>query len=341
MGDTPRMRYLITGTAGFIGNALALRLLQAGHHVTGVDALTDYYDVRLKRDRLERLAGFSGYTDVRADIGDMDALRAAFEDARPERVMHLAAQAGVRHSLEHPRHYVDTNVVGSFNVVELCREFGVGHLLLASTSSAYGASTDYPFHETDRAAFPLTIYAATKLASEMIAHSHSHLHGVPTTALRFFTVYGPWGRPDMAPMLFATAMSRGEPIRVFNHGDMHRDFTHIDDLTEAMAQLADHPPVRGQPVQGVTDSLSPVAPFRVVNIGNAEPVRLLDFIQTLERHLGVEARLDMQPMQPGDVVRTHADTSLLEALTGGRPRGDLDAGVADFVRWFRDYHAAG
>ena len=332
------MHVLVTGAAGFIGNALALRLLEAGHSVTGVDSLTPYYDVSLKRDRLARLEGRGDFHNVECAVEDMDALAAAFGAHLPDRVVHLAAQAGVRYSLENPRAYVDTNVVGSFNVIELCRQHDVEHLVLASTSSAYGANEAYPFRETDRAEHPLTIYAATKRASELIAHSHSHLYDLPVTALRFFTVYGPWGRPDMAPMLFTRAIAEGRPIDVFNHGRMHRDFTYIDDLVEAILRLADTPPVRGEPVKGAADTLSPVAPYRLVNIGNANPVPLMDFIRAIETSLGQPAELNMMPMQAGDVVKTYADTALLHALTGVRPKVDYTQGVAALVAWFRDYY---
>lgn len=332
------MRVLITGTAGFIGQNLALRLLQTGHDVVGVDSITPYYDVSLKQDRLARLDGFAGFT--RHDIGveDFSTLSEIFADAQPDYVVHLAAQAGVRYSLENPRAYVDTNVVGSFNIIELCRVHAVKHLVLASTSSAYGANDQYPFVETDKASFPLTIYAATKQASELIAHSHSHLYNIPTTVLRFFTVYGPWGRPDMAPFLFTKAMFDGDPIKVFNGGKMARDFTYIDDLTGAIDQLLAVPPVAGQPVcKG--DSLSPVAPYRLVNIGNADPVPLMDFIAEIERAIGVIAIKDMFPMQPGDVQKTYANSDLLYALTGNRPSTPIRVGVQAFVDWYRDYYA--
>jgi UDP-glucuronate 4-epimerase len=335
------MRFLITGTAGFIGNALALKLLRDGHEVAGVDAITPYYSIRLKRDRLQRLADFDGYTPHEIALEDMDAMADAFAAATPERVIHLAAQAGVRYSLENPRSYVETNVVGSFNVIELCKQHDVGHLILSSTSSAYGANTDYPFRETDRTAFPLTIYAATKQASELIAHSHSHLHGVPTSCVRFFTVYGPWGRPDMAPMLFAKALFAGKPIDVYNHGQMARDFTFIEDLTEALIRLSDAPPIMGQPTEGVTDSLSPVAPYRLVNIGNAEPVPLMAFIREIEAHVGVRAQMNMMAMQPGDVEKTHANSDLLHALTGFRPATPLKTGIKTFINWYREYYGLG
>lgn len=331
------MKVLITGTAGFIGHNLAKRLLHAGHDVVGVDSVTDYYDVQLKRDRLATLKPFQTFTQHEIALEDYDAVRAVFEKFQPDQVVHLAAQAGVRYSLENPRAYVDTNVVGSFNIIELCRAVAVQHLVLASTSSAYGANDQYPFLETDNAPFPLTIYAATKQASELIAHSHSHLHNIPTTVLRFFTVYGPWGRPDMAFFLFTKAMFEGRPIQVFNDGKMERDFTYIDDLTQSIERLMQVPPVKGQPASG-SDSLSPVAPYRLVNIGNADPVPLLDFIAEIERATGLQAEKQMLPMQAGDVTRTWADSDLLETLTGYRPRTSVRDGVTAFVRWYRDYY---
>ncbi len=335
------MKILITGTAGFIGNNLALRMLREGHEVAGVDAVTPYYDVQLKRDRLKRLEAFDSFTPYEIYLEDMDAMVAAFDAFKPDRVVHLAAQAGVRYSLENPRAYVDTNVTGSFNVIELCKQHSVEHLLLASTSSAYGANDVYPFNETDRAAFPLTIYAATKQASELIAHSHSHLFGTPTTVVRFFSVYGPWGRPDMALFLFTSAMFENRPIDVYNHGQMIRDFTYVDNLTKAIQLLVDEPPVKGEPRTDVQDSLSPVAPYRLVNIGNADPVPLMDFIEEIEKNIGVKAEKNMMDMQPGDVPKTFANSDLLEALTGYRPSGNIQDGVKAFVDWYRDYYNVG
>lgn len=334
------MKVLITGTAGFIGQNLALRLLHAGHQVVGIDSITPYYDVSLKHDRLALLEPFDQFTQHEIGLEDFGRVSTIFADAKPDYVVHLAAQAGVRYSLENPRAYVDTNVVGSFNIIELCREHEVKHLVLASTSSAYGANDHYPFVETDKASFPLTIYAATKHASELIAHSHSHLYNIPTTVLRFFTVYGPWGRPDMAFFLFTKAMFEGRPIKVFNEGKMSRDFTYVDDLTRSIALLLDVPPVTGHPVSD-TDSLSPVAPYRLVNIGNADPVPLMDFIAEIERAVGVTAKKEMLPMQPGDVSKTYADSDLLQSLTGFRPSTSVRDGVQAFVDWYRDYYATG
>lgn len=335
------MKILITGTAGFIGNNLALRMLKEGHEVAGVDAVTSYYDVKLKRDRLALLDAYDTFTPYEIYLENMDDMSAAFAEFKPDRVVHLAAQAGVRYSLENPRAYVDTNVTGSFNVIELCKQHKIEHLLIASTSSAYGANDVYPFNETDKAAFPLTIYAATKQASELIAHSHSHLFGTPTTVVRFFSVYGPWGRPDMALFLFTKAMFENKPIDVYNHGQMIRDFTYVDDLTKAIRLLVDQPPVKGQPVTEVQDSLSPVAPYRLVNIGNADPVPLMEFIHEIETNVGVKAEMNMMDMQPGDVPKTFANSDLLENLTGFRPSGKIKDGVKAFVDWYREYYKIG
>ncbi|MBY9066875.1 NAD-dependent epimerase/dehydratase family protein [Hyphomonas sp. WL0036] len=330
------MKILVTGAAGFIGNEIALRLLEEGHTVTGVDCFTPYYDPKLKEARAARLTGYEGFRMERIRVEDAEAMEAVFRRDEPEIVVHFAAQAGVRYSLDHPRDYVDSNVVGSFNVIEFSRRYGARHLVLASTSSAYGANETYPFHERDAAPYPLTIYAATKLASELIAHSHAHLYGVPTTALRFFTVYGPWGRPDMALYKFTDCVFKGQPIDVFNHGDLIRDFTYIGDLVESIRRLMDTPPVAGQKVIEA-DSVSPVAPFRMVNIGNAKPVRLLDYIDAIEEATGRKAIMNMLDMQPGDVKQTFADVSLLKALTGYTPNTDYRKGVARFVDWYRGY----
>ena len=330
------MHVLVTGAAGFVGHNLCRRLLDAGARVTGVDAMTDYYDVDLKRQRLADVASRDGFAFHERDVEDAPAIRSLFADCAPTHCVHLAAQAGVRYSLENPSAYVATNVVGSFNVIDACRAVGVAHLILASTSSAYGANRSIPFRETDPAEHPLTIYAASKRASELIAHSQSHLHGLPVTAVRFFTVYGEWSRPDMAPWLFADAILNGEPIRVFNHGDMERDFTFVDDLSDAIQRLLEAVPEVGKRV-GEHDTLSPVAPYRLVNIGNAEPVALLDFIAELERALGRKATRDLQPMQPGDMQRTFADTRLLYDLTGYRPDTPIREGVDRFAAWFKAY----
>ena len=331
------MKILVTGAAGFIGSELSLRLAKEGHDVTGVDCFTPYYDVSLKRDRVKRLAAYNNFRMHEIKVEDEAAITAAFQDSAPEIVVHLAAQAGVRYSLDHPREYISSNIVGSFNVIELARQHNIKHLVLASTSSAYGANQKFPFEETDAAPHPLTIYAATKLSSELIAHSHSHLYGTPTTLLRFFSVYGPWGRPDMAFFLFTDRIFKGQPIDVYNHGDLMRDFTYVDDLVEAIRRLMDKPPVKGEPITS-NDSLSPVAPYRLVNIGHNEPVRLMDYIEAIETSIGHTAVKNMLDMQPGDVKQTYADVGLLKALTGYVPTTDVRAGIQAFVDWYRDYY---
>ncbi|MFO1131218.1 MAG: SDR family NAD(P)-dependent oxidoreductase [Hyphomicrobiales bacterium] len=330
-------KVLITGTAGFIGYHLAELLLAEGWLVHGFDAFTDYYDVTLKQARQARLVRSNAFSSTIGRVEDMDALARAAEAFRPEVIVHLAAQAGVRYSLENPRSYVDTNVTGSFNVLEVARRLDVAHLVFASTSSVYGGNSKMPFEETDKADQPLTIYAATKKAAEALAHSYAHLWGVPMTGLRFFTVYGPWGRPDMALFKFTRAILAGEPIDIYNGGDMYRDFTYIDDLVRAIRLLIDAVPLKGRPV-GENDSLSAVAPFRVVNIGNNDKVRLLDFIDALEQAIGIPAQRRYMEMQKGDVFATWADSSLLRSLTGFSPSTGYRAGVGRFVEWYRGYY---
>ena len=330
-------RVFITGTAGFIGFHLARRLLARGDRVFGYDAITDYYDVTLKHRRHEILAGHPAFSAREARLEDAAELAAALDEARPEIVIHLAAQAGVRYSLENPRAYVDSNVTGSFNLLEAAREAGVGHLLMASTSSVYGANEEMPFTEDQKADRQLTIYAATKKATESMAHAWAHLHALPITMLRFFTVYGPWGRPDMAFFKFTRAILTGQPIDIYNHGRMLRDFTYVDDIVCAIEALAGAVP--GGPEAAVEgDSLSSVAPYRVVNIGNGTPVPLLDFIAAIEAACGREAIRNYMDMQPGDVTATHADTTLLRRLTGFTPATDHREGVRRFVAWYREYY---
>ena len=331
------MRILVTGAAGFIGFHLCHRLLADGHRVTGVDGMTAYYDPALKDARLAQLAPLDGFSFERLMLEDMPGMTAAFELAQPEAVVHLAAQAGVRYSLENPRAYVDANLVGTFNVLELARTGQIGHLLFASTSSIYGASDKRPFEELDRADHPLTLYAASKKSGELMSHAYSHLWKLPTTAFRFFTVYGPWGRPDMAPWRFAEAIDAGRPIEVYGDGDdIWRDFTFVDDLVEAIVRLIPLAPVKDAPV-GPMDSLSPVAPWRVVNIGRGEPVRLTDLIEAIELALGKTAERQQMAMQAGDVPRTFAGAELLQALTGYRPATPLAEGAAAFCDWLRAY----
>ncbi|MBE2278131.1 MAG: NAD-dependent epimerase/dehydratase family protein [Rhodobacteraceae bacterium] len=335
-------RVFITGTAGFIGFHLARLLLSQGWQVAGYDGMTDYYDVRLKRDRHAILRGLSGFSATEAMLEDVPALDAAMDAFRPEVVIHLAAQAGVRYSLENPRSYVQSNVVGTFNVIEAARRLGVDHLMIASTSSVYGANEAMPFRETDKADGPLTIYAATKKAGEAMGHSYAHLWNLPTTMFRFFTVYGPWGRPDMALFKFTDAILEGRPIDIYNHGEMWRDFTYVGDLVEAIRLLIDAPPPRPGAALPVVpgDNLSKDAPYRIVNIGNSDRIRLLDFVEVLEEVLGRKAIRNMMPMQKGDVPATWADATLLQALTGYRPQTALRQGVQAFAEWHRDYYRA-
>jgi len=330
------VRFLVTGSAGFIGFHVCRRLLAEGHEVAGVDSFVPYYDVALKHGRHALLEG-PGFTAHVQDIADMAGLRAVMEQARPEVVIHLAAQAGVRYALEHPDVYVAANMVGTFNLLEICRHAPVAHVLMASTSSVYGANTVVPFLESHATDTPLNIYSASKKAAEAMGHCYAHLWRQPVTAFRFFTVYGPWGRPDMALFKFTQAALRGETIDVYNHGLMERDFTFIDDLVEGIIRLIPAVPVQGQPV-GPGDSLSPVAPFRVVNIGNGAPVGLLDFIAEIERAVGRPIARNAMDMQPGEVLRTWADASLLEALTGFRPSTPVSMGVPQFVAWFRGHY---
>jgi len=331
------LRILVTGTAGFIGFHLARRLIADGHVVAGVDGMTPYYDVALKRARHALLARSDAFRAHEFMLEDMGALERAAADAAPEMIVHLAAQAGVRYSIENPRAYVDANLTGTFNVMEMARRLGVKHFLIASTSSVYGANTLMPFTETQRADHPLTLYAATKKATEEMTHSYAHLWKIPTTAFRFFTVYGPWGRPDMALFKFVRATLAGEEIEIYGHGRMQRDFTYIDDLVEGVVRLMGKAPVEGAPV-GAMDSLSPAAPWRAVNIAGGQPLGLLPFVDAVEKALGVPVRRKFVDMQKGDVPATFAAADLLEALTGYRPATPVEEGVAHFVRWYRRYH---
>jgi UDP-glucuronate 4-epimerase len=334
------MRFLVTGTSGFIGFHLAQRLLKDGHEVQGIDGMTPYYDVELKKARQKLLAQSNRFTAHTLMLEDEARLAAVYAAAKPDIVVHLAAQAGVRYSLENPRAYVDSNIAGTFNLLQLMRGMPPQHFLYASTSSIYGANEKMPFQETDRADFPITLYAATKKAGELMAHSYAHLFDIPTTALRFFTVYGPWGRPDMALFKFTDAILHGRPIEIYGEGKMSRDFTYIDDLVEAMVRLAAVVPSRDARQQSdAPDSLSPAAPFRAVNIGRGKPVQLLDFIAALEQKLGKPAKRKLLPMQPGDVTDTFASSDLLEKLTGYRPSTPVDEGIGAFVDWYRAYTA--
>ena len=332
------MKVLVTGAAGFIGFPLACLLLDEGAEVVGLDSHNDYYDPRLKAAREAVLSERPGYVAVRGKVEQPGLLADLFRTHRPDIVVHLAAQAGVRHSIDNPRAYAEANLAGTFEVLEAARLQPPVHLLMASSSSVYGANQRMPYRETDQVDHPLSFYAATKKANETMAHSHAHIHGLAITMFRFFTVYGPWGRPDMAPHLFTSALFEDRPIRVFNHGRMRRDFTYVADLVRGIRRLMDCPPGRGDDPVCEGDSLSPVAPWRVVNIGNGQPVELMDFIAALEDAAGRKARLDMQPMQQGDVPATWADAELLRALTGDAPRTDIAEGTARYVEWYRDYY---
>lgn len=329
------MRYLITGTAGFIGFNVARRLLADGHMVQGIDNFSSYYDVSLKEARNAILERSNAFQVERCDLEDAKAVTRVFESFLPDVVIHLAAQAGVRYSIDFPEAYISANLVGTFNVMEACRHYMPKHFLAASTSSAYGANTDMPFKETDRAVHPMTLYAATKSSTELMGHSYSHLFNIPTTFFRFFTVYGPWGRPDMALFKFAKAMMAGEPIEVFGHGQMSRDFTYIDDLVEAILRLSETPP---NDSVGESDSLSPAAPFRLVNIGRGSPSNLMDYIAELEKALRLEAEKIFLPVQMGDVPATFADVTLLTELTDYTPSTPIQVGVPAFVDWYRAHY---
>lgn len=332
-------KVFITGTAGFIGFHLAELLLAEGFRVHGYDGMTDYYDVRLKQRRHQMLMQNPGFSMTEGMLEDTDTLNKVTDDFAPDIIVHLAAQAGVRYSLENPRAYIESNVVGTFNVMEAAKRLEVEHLLMASTSSVYGANEEMPFDEMEKADTPLTIYAATKKANEAMGHSYAHLYDLPTTMFRFFTVYGPYGRPDLALFKFVDAILDGRPIDIYNHGDMYRDFTYVKDLVRGIRLLIDAAPVRpADKVVPEGDSLSPVAPFRVVNIGNSDKVRLLDFVDAIEAELGQKAIRNYMPMQMGDVPATWANADLLQTLTGYKPQTDIKDGIRDFVAWFRDYY---
>ncbi|MDE3239694.1 MAG: NAD-dependent epimerase/dehydratase family protein [Paracoccaceae bacterium] len=327
---------LVTGSAGFIGFHLCQRLLADGFRVVGLDGMTAYYDVALKRRRHEMLSQSAGFTAVEGLLETPGLVAGLVAAHRPEVIVHLAAQAGVRYSIEAPRSYVEANLIGTFEVLEAARAVPPAHLLIASTSSVYGANTQMPYAETDKADSQMSFYAATKKAGEAMAHSYAHLYGLPTTMFRFFTVYGPWGRPDMALFKFTKAILKGEPIEIYNHGQMMRDFTYIDDLVEGIRRLIDAAPVAGEAVEG--DSLSPVAPWRVVNIGNGAPVKLMDFVEAVEAAVGQPAERRFLPMQAGDVPATWASTALMERLIGPLPRTDIRDGVKRFVDWYRRFY---
>ncbi len=333
------MKILLTGAAGFIGSTTTLRLLARGDEVVGLDNLNDYYDVRLKENRLARLTPHARFRFVKMDVADRAGTEKLFAEERFDRVIHLAAQAGVRYSLQNPHAYVDSNIVGFMNMLEGCRHSGVQHLVYASSSSVYGGNTKMPFSEHDSVDHPVSMYAATKKANELMAHTYSHLFGLPTTGLRFFTVYGPWGRPDMALFLFTKAILEGRPIDVFNHGNMQRDFTYVDDIVEGVIRVLDrvataNPDYRAETADPATSN----APYRVFNIGNHDPVPLLDFIACIEDALGMKAEKNLLPLQDGDVPATYADVDALTAWTGFKPGTDIRTGIGRFVAWYREYY---
>ena len=333
------MKVLITGAAGFIGNNLALRLLERGDEVIGIDNLNDYYDPSLKEARLARTADQPGFTDIRIDLEDRAGIAEVFAKYKPDGVVNLAAQAGVRYSLENPNAYIDTNVVGFMNILEGCRHNDVKHLVYASSSSVYGSNTKMPFSVHDNVDHPVSIYAATKKANELMAHTYSHLYRLPTTGLRFFTVYGPWGRPDMALFLFTRKILAGEPIDVFNYGKHRRDFTYIDDIVEGVIRTLDRVPEPNPDWSGDNpDSASSTAPYALYNIGNNQPVELMHYIEVLEDCLGRKAEKNLLPLQPGDVPDTYADVQDLVRDVDYKPDMSVEQGVANFVAWYRDYY---
>ncbi len=332
------MKILLTGSAGFIGNFVALSLLERGDTVVGLDNLNPYYDVTLKEARLARIAGHAGFTEARIDLADRDAVTRLFAEHKPDRVIHLAAQAGVRYSLDNPHAYVDSNITGFLNVLEGCRATGVGHLLYASSSSVYGTNARLPFSADDPVDHPISMYAATKRTNELMAHSYSHLFALPVTGLRFFTVYGPWGRPDMALFLFTKAILEDKPIDVFNQGRMRRAFTYIDDVVEGVLRVLDMEPPVPSDKNGDDPASSATAPFRIYNIGHDEPVDLMRYIEVLEEALGRQAKTNMLPMQPGDVPATWADVDALRQDAGFQPATTVEEGVGRFVEWYKTFY---
>ena len=338
---------LVTGTAGFIGSHVALKLLDSGCALVGLDDLNDYYDVTLKKARLARFADHPNYTHVHADLADREAVEAVFAKHKPGRVVHLAAQAGVRYAAENPHVYVKSNVTGTLHILEGCRHHGVEHLVFASTSSVYGANTEMPFSEHQSTEHPLTLYAATKKANEQMAHSYAHLYNIPCTGLRFFTVYGPWGRPDMAMFLFTKAILAGEPIKVFNHGKHKRSFTYIDDIVEGITRILEKPPTRDdertkipkhQNTKTPDPATSPVAPYQIFNIGNEQTVELMRYIEVLENCLGKKAKMELLPLQPGDVPSTEASVEGLKCAVDYQPSVQVEEGIKNFVDWYFNYY---
>lgn len=335
------MKILVTGTAGFIGSALAGKLLDRGDHIIGIDNINDYYDQSLKHARLEKLTSREGFTEAKISLEDKAAMDALFREHKPDRVVNLAAQAGVRYSLENPYAYVDSNIYGFLNILENCRHCGIEHLVYASSSSVYGAHTNMPFSIHDHVDHPISLYAATKKSNELMAHTYAHLFDIPTTALRFFTVYGPWGRPDMALFTFTKKILAGEPIDVFNHGNHKRDFTYIDDIVEGVIRTLDKVATPDSSWRSDDPaSASSSAPYRVYNIGNSEPVNLMRYIEVLEKCIGIKAEYNLLPQQPGDVLDTYADVTDLVKEVNYQPATSIEDGIANFVEWYRDYYKA-
>jgi UDP-glucuronate 4-epimerase len=333
------MKILVTGSAGFIGSALSLRLLERGDEVVGLDNLNEYYDVNLKKARLARIEHHHNFTDIRLNLEDRKGIADLFKKYKPDRVVNLAAQAGVRYSLENPLAYIDSNVLGFANILEGCRHNDVEHLVYASSSSVYGANTNMPFSVHHNVDHPLSFYAASKKANELMAHTYSHLYNLPTTGLRFFTVYGPWGRPDMALFMFTKSILAGKPIDVFNYGNHRRDFTYVDDIVEGVIRVLDQPAPPNPDWTGDTpDPATSMAPYRIYNIGNNSPVELMRYIEVLEECLGKKAEKNLLPLQPGDVPDTYADVADLIEDTGYKPSTSVEKGVANFVKWYRDYY---
>jgi len=336
---TTMKNILVTGAAGFIGFHMVQRLCAEGYNVRGLDNLNDYYDVQLKKDRLAALETLEHFKFIKADLADQKAIEDIFADFGPHIVINLAAQAGVRYSIDNPRAYIDSNVTGFMNILEGCRHHDVEHLVYASSSSVYGANTKVPFATSDNVDHPVSLYAATKKSGELMAHTYSHLYDIPTTGLRFFTVYGPWGRPDMAYFKFTQKMLSGAPIDIYNDGDMRRDFTYIDDIIEAMMRMVEAPPTPDPDWSGnAPNPQSSAAPYRLYNIGKGQPQALMDMIETLEGKLGVKAVKNFMPMQPGDVYETYADCTALEKATGYTPQIELAQGLDEFLKWYRDYY---
>ena len=333
------MKILVTGSAGFIGFHTSKRLLDSGHDVIGLDNLNNYYDTNLKKDRLKILQGYDGFTFHKIDLKDQDVVESLFKKESPQRVIHLAAQAGVRYSIDHPQLYVQSNIVGTFNVLEGCRHNKVEHLVYASSSSVYGLNTKYPFSVHDQSSHPTSLYGATKISNELMAHSYSHLYKLPTTGLRFFTVYGPWGRPDMAYFLFTKSILASEPIDLYNQGNMTRDFTYIEDIVEGVCRVIQKIPEPNPNWSGPDpDPASSTAPYRLYNIGSNRPIQLMNFVQEIERNLGVKAKLNLMPMQDGDIKKSHADVDDLVKDFEYSPKWNIQNGIKNFIQWYIDYY---